>query len=525
MLFLHSESLGKAPPSKIVGMILKVHGGDRMFFPAIATIGLILLAVQWSGGARNAEFDGHPDESAQFVSGRMIWEYLTEVPRENPVTWAKQYYLHYPKVAIGHWPPGYHLAEAFWSLIFGSSRNSAMWLQWFTGLVALMGLYTLARPRFPLAITGGIVLFAIATPVFQQGLEQTMSDLACLLCSVFFIHAMLRLLKRPDATAIYLVLLSLLAAAMMKGTAVCLVPVPAVALLLGGRRLALRPWWPVAAVLIVMGGCFAWYASTSNILNWSGMRLNVPWPVPNLGRIAGWGFVGLAALGARLDEPLSIVAASLAGSAVLVSYPIRAMNEPRHWIIVLPAILLLAGYALTRFDRRVAAALLVTAVVLFPFSRYRQTAAGCKELIRQLHLPARMMVSAASANLEGALIAETSLTERYPASFVARASKVLAASSWNGDHYKLLTPTPSDATRRLDELALDIVIVELPSAGEPPHAALLRDTMANSPSWQSCGRSQDMLAYCRAKPPAFPRKPLVLDVGGWRLVERIEPGH
>src|ERR1700685_2548586 len=174
MLCLHGSNGTKGSPSLIGGIVLRIHGRDRIFFPAIAAVGLALLAVQWSAGAWNAEFNSNPDESAQFVSGRMIWEYLTTLPRENPVTWAKQYYLHYPKVAIGHWPPGYHLAEGSWSLIFGSSRNSAMWLQWFIALVALMALYTLARPRFSLAVTCGIVVFAIAVPVFQQSLEQTM---------------------------------------------------------------------------------------------------------------------------------------------------------------------------------------------------------------------------------------------------------------------------------------------------------------------------------------------------------------
>ena len=521
MLCLQGSHGTKSSPSLIGGIVLKIHGRDRLFFPAIAAIGLALLAVQWSGGAWNAEFNGNPDESAQFVSGRMIWEYLTVLPRENPVNWAKQYYLHYPKVAIGHWPPGYHLAEAFWSLIFGSSRSSAMWLQWFIALVGLMGLYTLARPRFPLAVTCGIVGFAIATPVFQQGLQQTMSDLGCLLCSVFFIHAMLRLLKRPDPAAVYLVLLTLLAAAMMKGTAVCLVPVPVVALLVSGRRLSARSWGPVAVALGVMAACLVWYVSTSNVLAWSGLTSwNIPWPVANLGRLAGWGFLGLAALGLRFDDPLAIIAASMAGCAVLISYPIRAMNETRHWIIVLPAILLLAGYAVTRFDRRFSALLLVPAIALFPYARYHQTSAGCRDLIRQLHLPARILVSA-GAEMEGALISEISIDERYPASLVARASKVLAVEGWNGDHYRLLALTPEAVAQRLDEFSLDVVILDSESAAMP-HQVLLRDAMTNNPSWRPCGDSQSLVAYCRRMPPAFPRKPIVLDVGGWHLEERID---
>jgi hypothetical protein len=49
----------------------------------------------------------------------MVYDYLAGVPKENPLAWAENYYLHYPKVAIGQWPPGYHVMEALWSLVWG----------------------------------------------------------------------------------------------------------------------------------------------------------------------------------------------------------------------------------------------------------------------------------------------------------------------------------------------------------------------------------------------------------------------
>ena len=510
-------------PRPIAEAIAGLHRRDRLFFFAVAAIGLVLVSLQWAGGAWTAEFDGHPDESAQFVTGRMIWEYLSALPRENPVSWAGQFYLHYPKVGLGHWPPGYHLAEAFWSLIFGSSRIGAMGLQWFTGLAALTGLYALARPRLPRAVAAGIVLFVIATPVFQSGLEQTMSDLCCLLCSVVFMHAVLRLLQRPDPIAVCLVLAALFAATLTKGTAVCLVPVPLIALLANGQRLRVRSGWLIAAALAVMAMCLAWYLSTSNVLYWGGVSASMPWPVDQIGELAGWGFVVLAALGLR-REPLPIVAGSMVVCAVLISFAVRAMNEPRHWIIVLPAVLVLAGYAVTRLPRPLAALLLAAAVALFPWLWYRQTPSGYCDLVGQLHLPARMLVSSArGASGEGAWIAEVSVAERYPASLVARASQVLAQSGWNGEHYKLLAQTPEAVARRLDELAIDVVVLDAPSAQEPPHHALLGLAMTGSSAWSHCGSAQRLIAYCRALPPAFPRKPLVLDAGGWHFEESVLP--
>ena len=185
----------------MVGLALAEHRRDRWLWPAAAMIGVVLLAVQISGGAFKAEFTGHPDEAAQFVSGLMVYDYLATLPRENPIAWAGQYYLHYPEVAIGHWPPGYHAMEAVWWLFLGPSRTTAMLLQWLIGVVALTLLYRLCRSQLSLPITAAIIALTIATPVFQQSLEQTMADLCCLLWSVLLMQATVRLVEKQDQTA------------------------------------------------------------------------------------------------------------------------------------------------------------------------------------------------------------------------------------------------------------------------------------------------------------------------------------
>jgi len=135
-----------------------------------------------------------------------------------------------------------------------------------------------------------------------------------------------------------------------------------------------------------------------------------------------------------------------------------------------------------------------------------------------------MMVSSArGASGEGAWVAEVSIAERYPASLVARASKTLAQSGWNGEDYKLRVQTPGEAAMRLDELAIDVVVLDAPSAQEPPHHLLLGLAVTGSSAWRRCGSAQHLIAYCRAAPPVFPRKPLVLDAGGWHFEERAGP--
>jgi Dolichyl-phosphate-mannose-protein mannosyltransferase len=481
-----------------------------------------LLAVQISGGAFQAEYSGHPDEPAQFVSGLMVYDYLADLPRENPISWAGQYYLHYPEVAIGHWPPGFHAMEAVWWLFFGPSRMTGILLQWLIGVVALTMLYRLSRSILSLPITAAIIALTIAAPVFQQSLEQTMADLACLLWAVLLMQATIRLVERQDQTASFLVVLWLVAAALTKGTAVCLVPVPLLALLASGKRLRIPPRMLAAGAACLLGAA-GWYFAMGGVRSWGGMSFDAPWRADTIGQLAGWGFVALAVLGFR-REPLALVAGSVVVSTLGVSFVVRAMREERHWIIVLPAILILSGVAISRFRKPwIAVCLLLAALAFFPFRWYRQSPAGYGELAAQLARPSRTLVSSAGLG-EGSWIAVSSLAEQRPSSFMMRASKVLSESDWNGNRYRLLTSTQDAVSRRLDELAVDTVILYTPVSKKPwPHHALLRDTVAASPAWRPCASAQNLLAYCRIKPPQAPRQPLRLKANGWNFEERMNP--
>jgi hypothetical protein len=506
----------------VVGLASAEHRQDRWLWPAAATIGLTLLAVQIAGGAFQAEFSGHPDEPSQFVSGLMVYDYLADLPRENPISWAGQYYLHYPQVAIGHWPPGFQVMEAVWWLFFGPSRMTGILLEWLIGVVALTMLYRLSRSIFSLPITAAIIALTIASPVFQQSLEQTMADLACLLWAVLLMQATVRLVERQDQTASFLVVLWLLAAALTKGTAVCLVPVPLLALLASGKRLRIPPRTLVAGAACLLGAA-GWYFAMGEVRSSGGMSFEVPWRADLIGHLAGWGFVVLAVLGFR-REPLALVAGSVVVSALGVSFVVRAMQEARHWIIALPAILILSGVAVSRFRKPwISACVLLAALAFFPFYRYRQSPSGYGELAGQLARPSRLLVSSAGLG-EGPWIAVSSLAERRPSSFLMRASKVLAQSDWNGNRYRLLTSTQDAVSRRLDELAVNTVILHTPVSEKPwPHHALLRDTIAASPAWKPCGSAQDLLAYCRISAPQAPRQPLRLKANGWNFEERIHP--
>src|SRR6202022_4499855 len=112
----------------------------------------------------------------------------------------------------------------------------------------------------------------------------------------------------------------------------------------------------------------AWYFSIGGVRAWGGMDASVPWPGALIGHLAGWGFLAVALFGLQRN-PLALVAGSVIICTLAVSVVVRAMQEERHWIIVLPAILILAGLGISRFRNPVIACLLlVVAVMLFPYS-------------------------------------------------------------------------------------------------------------------------------------------------------------
>jgi 4-amino-4-deoxy-L-arabinose transferase-like glycosyltransferase len=75
------------------------------------------------------------------------------------MVYAEQYYLRYPKVAIGHWPPAFYIAQAAWTLGLGPSRVSVLLLQ------ALLAALT-AAVIYNAAMRHGHAVAAVAGAIF-----------------------------------------------------------------------------------------------------------------------------------------------------------------------------------------------------------------------------------------------------------------------------------------------------------------------------------------------------------------------
>src|SRR2546423_1423416 len=102
--------------------------GWKSTLAAAALLFAIAVGSQHLTGAYRGEFGSEPDEAAHFVTGLCVHDYVAAGFPGNPLGYAKKYYEHYPKVALGHWPPFFYVVQTAWTLPFGASRVSILLL-------------------------------------------------------------------------------------------------------------------------------------------------------------------------------------------------------------------------------------------------------------------------------------------------------------------------------------------------------------------------------------------------------------
>src|SRR5688572_23011223 len=126
---------------------------------AFAVAFALTLTLQWHNNAYRAEWSDSSDESAHYVTGLMVHDYIVHGLPESPMTYAQRYYEHYPYIAFGHFPPVFYIVQAAWMLPFGTSRASLLTLIAFINAALLTTTYVLGRRYFPAVLCWGLIAF------------------------------------------------------------------------------------------------------------------------------------------------------------------------------------------------------------------------------------------------------------------------------------------------------------------------------------------------------------------------------
>jgi 4-amino-4-deoxy-L-arabinose transferase-like glycosyltransferase len=477
------------------------------------------IALQWAQGAYRADRPENPDEAAHIVTGLMARQYLASGAARSPMEFARDYYLHYPKVALGHWPPVFYVEQAAWTLIFPASRASLLVMLALQLAVLASLLWIVLRDRFgPAAAWAGAVVLE-TLPGMVEATGSVLTEVAVALLIFLAALAWVRFLEGGSARSAAVFGVCSAAAILAKATAIALAPVPLLSVLLLGRADLLRRarfWLPA---VIVAGICIPWHLLAPGSMHERAMayggpgiltrRMLLPWIDwgPPLGRpVAVLATLGLAALlwrrlqGLRPDAVLATAAAAVIG-ATLGRWSFRVWDT-RHFTETAPLFVLLAlsgsaWIAAWPVWRRtslrhagpviaLSASLFIAAWNLYPMlsrqpAGYRRLAAF---IVDGAAGHAAAILVAGDAGAEGALIAEIAQREPSPRRFAVRATKLFVEVTWSGKVKRIRAGNREEVYALLTSLPVDLVVIDSVHRSPYDYQSQLEQALAEHPqSW------------------------------------------
>lgn len=498
----------------------------RLTWIGTSGVGLLLLAllmvvtIQVAFGAyQNGVWD-NPDEAGHFVSGLMVRDYLVHGFAQGPVTFAREYYAHYPKVAIGNWPPAFPAIQGAWMLLVPAGRVASL------ALIALMAgtvswvAYRLLRPSVtPALALVGATLWMLLPPV-PYFVTHVMAEVPVTLGVMLAIWAWHRYLvsRRVRDLALFAALAVL--AAMTKSNGLFVFLVPPIAVIIGAR------WWVLRArvvwATIAVSACV--------VIPWVLYFLPVMrsgWSRPNawLPPVAGLDFYPTALLGALGGATLALIAIGLvtrlrtradrrsvegtlwvtALSAIIAGIGFHAavpggLYDLRHLTTIYPflAMFAVAGAqaladALRRIGARervaLASAVGMTVALVLIGAMGTQRApdvAGFDRVAALLvpgdtpHRPRTTLVTSDAVG-EGAFVVAMALRDQQrPGHTVWRATKLLASMTWAGGEYVLRVDSDTALLALLARAGVETIVIDR-SIDLWPHQRLLEGVIERSP--------------------------------------------
>lgn len=468
-----------------------------------ALLVLSLLVAIYILGGFTAEFGGS-DEAAHLVSGIMIFQYLQSdlFSGISPLKFAQDYYDHYPKVAIGHWPPVFYILEAGWFLLAGLSRASVMIFA--AAISALLGLLTVILSRsynlsWFLAITAGLV-----TVLLPQTIVSTLELSSDPLTAVAALIATLvcqRWLRDLDLRwGINFAFLGALAV-LVKGNAFPVFMLPALILFQPSRWRSLLhrnflipivllillplPWYFFSrelAVAEILPGTTTHLERRISSSSWSNARAQLHLVGPALLMLAALSFV--PAWGKRWVIRWPVLAVMPIAFWFFLSY-LSPHTEERLMLAHIPLFCFAAGLALHRIPTAAGCLLLILSYGAADLSRlnHPKRHSGFVPAVEwTLQHPPQTLLVASNDSGEGGWISEMALRQPKPFTKNIRATKLLQRSTWMGEDRVLLVQSALDVDKILKEKQIDVVVIHQNKKLSPlDYQALLIEALTSWP--------------------------------------------
>lgn len=479
----------------------------------------LALGGQWLAGAWSAEISGS-DEASHFVNGVMVSEYLKSILHlPSPLAFARDYYEHFPKVAIGHWPPLFSVFLGLWFLVFPPSPVTAL----IPIAIILTALATLVYRQvrlYPapqwLAIAVG-ALFLLA-PLSRSALLELMLEPACsflvAIAAFFFARRTMNFFSLWSAVAL-----------LTKSNAGALALLPPIAVVISRHwhllrtsafwrplplvSIAVAPWylyaWPMIAGELMPGQPSPYYVRMSYVFSQMAAEALAPFPLTLILLALAGGWMN------RTSDDRAATWAALALSVFAFHTFITPHGETRFYLTALAPVTILAGYALARFPAIAAGAVLAGLAALAGTPLGYKADYGMTPAVDYVRShrpasaqPAAVLVSSES-NGEGAVIARFAQSERHSNWYILRAGKMLSSSTWLGIAYQSRFADPNEVAAYLDRMPISYVILDHHPGNPIPHHRDLTRAL-ESAAWPRVFTSTQASVF--ARPSAAPLPPV-----------------
>jgi hypothetical protein len=445
----------------------------------------------------------------------MIRDYLLAVPWTSPLDYARNYYGHYPKIAIGNWPPLFYAVEGIWMLVFPDRPGSAFVLVALLLAILCVLVYRVAR-RFIGALPAvAVSTLLIALPVTQTTLILIMTEIPVALLTFVAASSFVRFLDRSDRrSALWFGLVSS-AAILTKGTGFALALAAPLAVFFTNqwRTFTTRNFY--LPLLVVVPLCLPWNLATRDILRegWIESSASSTYTFEAL-RYYPTAFLQDTSFAYSLLAVLAIVAAipairrggqrshllathlAVVCAVLLFHLVIPAALEVRYMVPLLPSLAVLqvhAFHSVAGWARRarhttwlaagfLIAAAFVSAATNSPRKREQGYARLAAELTVRL-TPRDTMLISSDARGEGAFIVGTAVHDLRPGHVVHRSSKLFASMTWLRDDYRLLASSVPELLETLRAAGVRYVVVDrsVPRRQRMPHHDLLEEAVTARP--------------------------------------------
>ena len=441
--------------------------------------------LQKLGGAYDSEFGAHPDEAAHYVTGLFVRDAIKSLPScaaQRSAAPLKAFgpsapggfYEHYPKVALGVWPPFFYLVQSAWTLPFGESRMSVLLLMASLAAGVATLIYGALRREFGMLPAAAAALLWLCGPLAREYygmiMAETLGTLTMLGATLFW-GRFLDDGRKRDA-----VLFALLASAaiMTKGSGLALVLMCAFSLLLVRRwKLLTKPaLWIAVVMVVVLAGPWTWFfrkegtrvggwEDNSGGISWSFTSQAVPYYFQKMSIAIGIAVAVFALIGivtrARSNGRWAAVSSLVIGILTFQSL-IPVGYEARHILPATAALVLLAVAGIFTIARlralRVEGAeqqkreylwIVLLLLLTLPFAFMHREQKGysgfrpiASELLKTAQPGSRILVSS-DARGEGMFISEIAMRDKRPNLTIERASKALVdpkGRTWDGKNLR-----------------------------------------------------------------------------------------